>query len=125
MYYHVQCVPQKQLLAAVGKANEDGVYVSGAWTHEAGEALKKLCSDALLWSTQHDTPPPDVDSEPTTLNLTIREQKRLNKHNLARKKSWASGSLKWQQEMERSWKAKNLRESASLKAKVSFFLFQK
>lgn len=90
------------------------------WTKEASSAISALYTEAIDWSTKHSSPAPDLNSSPLGLNLSLREQNRLNKNDPTRKKMWVAGVAKWKQEIERKWKATNAREVASLRGQVSF-----
>ena len=117
LYYHVECHTDRQLCNAIERTDDSST--TGNWTYDASTEVNQLYTDAMLRSTRHSADPPDMNSNPGVLNLTIRQQRRFNKGNYARKRTWDSTVNKWQQEVEKKWLSKNAREVSSLKNKVS------
>ena len=118
LYYHVECLTDRQLCNAVERTDDSST--TGNWTYDASTEVNRLYTDAMVRSTRDSADPPDMNSNPGVLNLTIRQQRRFNKGNYARKRTWDSTVNKWQQEIvEKKWLSKNACEVSSLKNKVS------
>ena len=113
LYYHVECLTDRQLCNAVERTDDSST--TGNWTYDASTEVNRLYTDAMVRSTRDSADPPDLG----VLNLTICQQRRFNKGNYARKRTWDSTVNKWQQEVEKKWLSKNAREVSSLKNKVS------
>lgn len=92
--------------------------MTGNWSEAASIELNALYTKAAHFDTQNVTPPPQSNMSPTSLNLTIRQQRRLNKRNPARRRRWELESAKWKQEQKEAWQAQNSREVFALRDQV-------
>ena len=95
---------------------EDEATVLGNWTAADSDELNKLYTKAVHESTKTVTAVAEAD--PLELNISICEQKRLNRANPARQKVYEEGVARWKQQEEQKWKSQNAREVASLREKV-------
>ena len=119
--YHVVCLTDQQLISIINIVDDS--VTSGNWTYNASVEVNKLYSAAVHWSINQNSASKEITKPPIEVNLTLREQKHINRKNPLRKKNWDASLLKWQQEAERKWEAKNAREVASLRSTVCFIFF--